>query len=167
MMAQKYRLFCWGWWKKWKLFCYAKSHEPQHQNKRSVRKRKARKHMLEKHSMAVAVEKLQLLYQVLLKSRDFKKLNRLSSNAWSKEAEELKKLQKRSFTKESINKRSADKHMWKDCLGTLAWISFWFQIRRVHNNSLFGGENVYGCQWPNPQFQKKWKGQILFYWKND
>ena len=32
----------------------------QHQNKRNVRKRKARKHILEKHFMAEAVEKLQL-----------------------------------------------------------------------------------------------------------
>ena len=27
--------------------------------------------------------------------------------------------------------------------------------RRVENSFLLGGENVYGCQWPNPHFKKK------------
>ena len=146
---------------KWKLFCCAKSQEPQHQNKRSVRKRKARKHMLEKYFMAEAVEKVELCSSCFWK-QGFEEAPIEELNDWSKEAQEIKKLQKRSFTKESIKKPSADMHIWKDCSGTLAQGSFCAKSRRVHSNSLLGEKM---CMGANGQIRtskkKKWKGMSV------
>ena len=146
----------------WKLFGYAKSQEPQRQNKRSVRKRKARKHMLEKYFMAEAVEKLELCRSCFWKAGIWR--SSIEELQWLIKGSSIDKELKKEFQKrkKAIQKPSADMHMWKDCSGTLAQGSFCVKSRRVQSNSLLGGENVYGCQWPNSHFQKKVKRDVCF-----
>ena len=159
-MAQKYRLFL-GMMEKMKTLWLRKIAGPQHQNKRSVRKRKARKHMLEKYFMAEAVEKLELCRSCFWKA-----------GIWRSSIEELQWLIKGSsidkeLKKEFQKRKRALKNPVQICTcGRIAQGPsrkvHLMPNRRVENSFLLGGENVYGCQWPNPHFQKKSEKGCLF-----
>ena len=144
--------------KKWKLFGYAKSQEPQRQNKRSVRKRKARKHMLEKYFMAEAVKKLELCRSCFWKA-----------GIWRSSIEELQWLIKGSsidkeLKKEFQKRKRALKNSVQICTcGRIAQgPSRKVQTEGLKTVSCWGRKCVWVPMAKSALPKKKWKGMSVF-----